>query len=930
MNKFLATVLCMCFLFQNTVFAETNSAETLNDAQSIQAAYILSSEDNEKLDFMRAIGVLTEISEEDISQNRTISRGEFAKIAVSLFGNAYESYIAQESVYNDIEDDADYYNAVNLLRELNVVAGYNGSSFKPDNEIIMNEAIKILTCIMGYGIMAEENGGFPNGYLSAATQCGLLKNVTTNGVEDTLKISQLIPLIFNALEATPLMEIDFISNSMSYSLNYDANLLSVYFDIYKAKGIMTGNEYTSLLGKKKAGRDSVYIDGYEYLDINNIADGYLGYKVQFYYKDGDEQELVWLKPYNNSKIVEISTDDIATDLTTSYSIGYEDDKRSRVLQLKKDVSVIYNGVEYSGFDADLFKNADGKLTAISWESSSEFDVLIVEDYEYYVVDKVDVTNCIIKDKFDKILNIEEDIEDIVIVNESGTPVALEDFKEWDALAYISSVDGSYKKIIVIKRHLEGTIKLISHSSDSDRDRGSITIDDREYMISKEYPVNVISNQFSLDNLKAGNSGYFVLDANDRIILADMDGNSYQFGILERVVYEDFEEDVYARIYTSKGQHITAKLKEKVKIDNKSVKTSDFAGIVAALQKGDVISNVTETEKTDNPNWQDMLPENNVFQLIRYRIDEESGLLDRIDTGYHEAGSGEEGLRLFYDIDTSESRGAKFTYKSGTSLLSNVIAPENAFIFFVPSPLDISNRESYTVKNKSFFENDKSYTILPYGINADVNDTLDAMVMVDSYKININSSSLFIVSDICRTLKDDEVVTAVEGYKNKKLETIYAQDDNMFDGVGVGDIIQYGKNSSDFVEAVRIVYDCELRDLTDDGKAYLAETNTNAQRRYLCSDAYRLNNGLLNVSNVYIGDGKLERKTAWDIQNGDLLEKISISNFANKNGMYVYENKEVRVASSSDIKPYDMYGSDCSKIVAYTQYNEPIVMFIYNY
>ena len=48
-------------------------------------------------------------------------------------------------------------------------------------------------------------------------------------------------------------------------------LLSVYFDIYESKGILTGNEYTSLLGKKKAGLDSVYIDGYEYLDKKNVV-----------------------------------------------------------------------------------------------------------------------------------------------------------------------------------------------------------------------------------------------------------------------------------------------------------------------------------------------------------------------------------------------------------------------------------------------------------------------------------------------------------------------------------------------------------------------------------------------------------------------------------------------------------------------------------
>ncbi len=942
MKKFLAILLSICSVLQFTAFAEgeTPSAETATEtvAETVTETegYVLSDADKEKLDFMQKVGVLTGITQDDISSDKTITRGEFAKLAVELYNDVYDSYANDKSAYSDVDAGEDHYNAVSLLHELGIISGYGDGSFVADNNVTVNEAIKIITSVMGYKTIAETNGGYPGGYMKAASQCELFDGVKVADATKALTVSQLIPIIYNALDADPLIKISYGANGVQYEMTDDETLLSVYFDIYKARGTVTGNEYTSLLGKAKAGLNCVVIDGYQYYDADNVADGYIGYKVDYYYRaTEDRDELVWLKPDKNCKIVEFSTDDILTESTTAYSIGYYDGSRKRVLQLKEDVTVIYNGVEYSGFTADLFKNADGSMTAISWENKSEYDVLIVEDYNYYVVDQVDVANYIIRDKFGKFLDIEEDWEDIIFVNEDGNPATLEDLKEWDAIAEVKSMNGEYWKLMIVKNSVEGEISSFSLTPNSDRVLGTIVVDGTEYEISKDYAKGAKENSFPLEGVRAGVNGYIVMDKNGKVILIDVNADSYKFGILKKVVQGEGEMGAIALIYDAKGQHVKFNLADRVNIDGKSVKVDEFANLITALQQGNVISHVTTAEKTANPDWASLLPENNVFQLVRYALDEDETQIVKFDTAHKEAEDEPEGLRLMYDVDTSKARGASFQYKTATGFLSNVIVPGNAPIFFVPSPLQIGADESYAIKDRGYFANDGSYTMLPYGTDEDSDAGLDAIVMIDSYKTNVNSASLFIVSKIYTAVHGDDVVTAIDGYKKKQLETVYLADNcecaNLdIKDIKVGDIIQFGKNSADRVNAIQRIYDNELRDLTDLGKQYLSEAQTNVSRRYMCSGAYKYSDGNLSVSNVYIGNNQLERRTCAEIQKGDLIEKVKVANFNNKYGIFVFENDEVKMGSASDIKTYDMYGDDCSIIVTHTGYNEANTMFIFNY
>ena len=266
MNRIIALFLSICLMLPMSAFAREESDAV--SAPEKGSGFTLSDADREKLDFMQKIGVLSSIGEEDISSNRSITRGELAAVAVSLYGDVYEAYQASEAVYRDVSEEDEAFRAVSLLSELHIVSGYGDGTFHPEKEINLNEAVKIITAVMGYTAVAEADGGFPTGYMNVAAGCGLFKGVETAGANEPLTVSELIPLVFNVLEATPLIKIEYSSGGVSYEKTENETLLSVYFDIYKVKGgIVTGNEFTALLGYKTAGEDHVFIDAYEYIYI---------------------------------------------------------------------------------------------------------------------------------------------------------------------------------------------------------------------------------------------------------------------------------------------------------------------------------------------------------------------------------------------------------------------------------------------------------------------------------------------------------------------------------------------------------------------------------------------------------------------------------------------------------------------------------------
>lgn len=101
---------------------------------------------NNAVSTLSKMGILGGYEDGIFCPNATITRAEFAKIAVSFFD--YEG-IEADNVFVDVADGAWYENYVAVAAEIGLIEGYDGDIFRPDASITRAEACTIINRTLG-------------------------------------------------------------------------------------------------------------------------------------------------------------------------------------------------------------------------------------------------------------------------------------------------------------------------------------------------------------------------------------------------------------------------------------------------------------------------------------------------------------------------------------------------------------------------------------------------------------------------------------------------------------------------------------------------------------------------------------------------------------------------------------------------------------
>jgi hypothetical protein len=130
-------------------------------------------------------------------------------------------------------------------------------TFRPDDAVTYEQAIKMLICSIGYSTKAEELGGYPQGYVMIANQEGITSG-TTNNVGGA-KRESIAKLTFKALTVPMMDQISFGSTPIWERVD-SMSLLFTKFNIIKAdvKVIKISDDK-----EKKV--------SFEYTDIDQVA-----------------------------------------------------------------------------------------------------------------------------------------------------------------------------------------------------------------------------------------------------------------------------------------------------------------------------------------------------------------------------------------------------------------------------------------------------------------------------------------------------------------------------------------------------------------------------------------------------------------------------------------------------------------------------------
>ena len=563
MKKVLLILICCQMLLAGVVFAETNESVDIEKFQ--------------------ALGILWDTENDEYNLGDFITRGEFAILINKISGKGNLSGVNKttdvyqsenenaggffDGVYDDETDvskkvyDIDFYNAVCDAVSDKLMHVYDDGSFAPEKPVKFKEVSYALVKILGYNELAELEGGYPSGYEKIAFEIGLSDNVFVSG-DSFITGTDMLRILENLID-TELMTPEFSDGTWRYAVRKDSNILEEKLGIHKLEGRITANEYTSLLGEEKAPVGSVMIDGITMYTGESGASFLLGYNVDvYYYEENDEYTIYWLEP-DRSEALFIYAQDIENyeDRVLEYNVN-EKIKKAKISQ---QCMVIYNGVAVSQYNNADFMPETGDVTLINTDRDSYYDIALIMDYKNYFIDSVDFENCKLYDKFSNTVEWSNDAE-VLLVNDTFNRISQGDITSNSLVSMAQSKDNSLVTFVLDSKTIKGTIDGIL------KEENILIIDGEEY-----YYDSIYKNSEDLD---IGYSGTFYLDIDGKIAYFKKDSFGEWIPAYGIRGYID-ESDCFT-IKLFDGEIKELKVKDKVKIDG--VRQRDASGAHALFMK----------------------------------------------------------------------------------------------------------------------------------------------------------------------------------------------------------------------------------------------------------------------------------------------------------------------------------------------------------
>lgn len=775
----------------------------------------------------------------------TIKRSEFAKVAVTSMGmdNLADSFNYPTS-YPDVVENHWANGYINVATNQGIIIGDDEGNFRPDDTITYAEAVTVLVRLIGHTPAAEKKGGFPQGYVTVASQTGITKNAVASNDSAVLR-GMVAQLTANALVTNKMEQTNFGSDE-SYQV-VDETLLSDELETRIVYSQITAIGTSSLTGVSTLKNNEVKIgdEVYEVAD-KALSDTrkLLGFNVEAYIKEGehDEEYLILAreqKGKNSSmKIKTMDIEDVTADtqVTVEYWEDKEKDKETQKATIAADAKYIYNG-QAIAFDIAELKPTAGSLTLLDRNRDDIYDVVFIEEYENYVVEEVIASSNRITDKYGKpslVLDPEDDNVKFVITR-GGQEITISDLAEWDVLSVAKSKDSSVVIVDVTSEKVTGKI--------TEKHGDKFVIDGKEYYVSANYP----------NEIKLNDEGTFYLDKDGNIAAVDATSalsSNYAY-VTGAEVTTGFDPRLSVKVFDKNGDIKVIESTEKIRLNNTPNKTP--AEALAALQ----------VEGTVVPT------------LITYELNS-NGELSQLNTATDKTAGG-----IDKDAFTLNAS-ATLKYRESSKKLGNYNVNENTIVFDIPA--GETDAKKYAVADYKLFEDNTDYDVLVYDVKEDL--TAGVVIVTNSTGIANLEASAVVVDKISVSLNDEDervekLYAFVDGEK-KAFTTV--SEGILVNGedaqLKAGDIIQVKTNSKGEIESIRVLFE-------------VANKGTEAQNTIsddLVTVYGKVVKKFTNSINVSVNGGAVENYST----QGATIYEVNTAKTTNP----------VRVAEAGDITQYD--------------------------
>ncbi|MBQ7901250.1 MAG: hypothetical protein IJ365_04715 [Clostridia bacterium] len=729
---------------------------------------------------LEAFGIMT--ADDEILYYDYVTRAQFMQYVMKCyFGDgAYSKDLTEGSVFGDVTEGTTGAAEITAACKLGIIS--SGASFRPDDNITMQEAAKILVSALGYSEIAANRGGYPTGYLKVASEQDIFDDCSFTQ-EGYLPVADFVQALANTLEAQ-VMEISAIWDTRrglvtTYTAVYDKTLLEYAFGIYRAEGIVEANEYTSIYGLTELQEGRVEIGGTVYKTNGTDAAQLLGYNTECFYKlDKPEanREIVYIAAYDNEIII-VDSEDIAKDAVTATNFAYYREDKDKVQNeaIKKSATLIYNGGQMSLTAANLCP-ANGTVTLINNDGDKDIDVVSVMNYRTILVSAVSPSSYTVSDMLGGesiVLDPEESDSYDVVIELNGVEADFASISDRSIISYAESI-GNVKNIKYVKvstMTVEGMPEAIGEDT--------VVISGEEYSID----TNLVQT------LSLRDTGVFYMDYSGKIVAKKVE-KDVVYGYLNGVITESsISGKVKAQIFTENDRWVELELKDKITY------------------------NGTGSEKPEKffNDWQNGRVGR---ELITYTVDSDGKINMIKQAESFEAFSDAEENAIEQDIFRVYDEISSEKYRSNLkSIGSTVLLSDATKIFMVPDQTtETASLEDFHVVSTAGLFTEVSYkNITPYDL--DRSRTAGAIVMVGNDEVIDDDALYMLVDSVVRSFNaDDKAVDAVKGYYKNSLITLPAADDSVYSGLSEklagGDIIQFTMDAQGNISKLNLIYDAE--------------------------------------------------------------------------------------------------------------------------
>lgn len=185
---------------------------------------------------------------------KTISKVLLNTLAV---GMALSSLTHAQSAftYSDVKQNAWYYSAVSKLTNYGVLSGYTDGTFRPQSDVTMGEALKLILVAAGHGEQQKTGSHWASGYLSKARQLGILNNQHAGDLDAPITRGEVAKLLVEALGIGTTSETGPFSDTTDPYVNtlYLAGFVSGSVEqgsrVYRPNDTMSRAELCSMIGR---------------------------------------------------------------------------------------------------------------------------------------------------------------------------------------------------------------------------------------------------------------------------------------------------------------------------------------------------------------------------------------------------------------------------------------------------------------------------------------------------------------------------------------------------------------------------------------------------------------------------------------------------------------------------------------------------------